>query len=146
MNNRPLLLAFLILSVSGSGWTVGVSAPKTVTPRPSAPKPFYLNYQFYGDRYRDPFIPLTGDSRNDQIIDRPPQIASLVLRGIVQDSRGRMALLSSGASSYILRGGRLYNSRNRPIKNISGVIKTDSVVITGADRAVREIRAKATIN
>ena len=52
----------------------------------------------------DPFIPLNGDMRNDQeALDRPPQIASMALKGIVQDAKGRMALLTSGMNSYILK-------------------------------------------
>jgi len=108
--------------------------------------PSYKNYTYYGDRYRDPFIPLNGDFRSDPLaLDRPPQIASLVLKGIVQDAKGRMALLTSGVSSYILKGGRLYDGRNKMVKKFAGVIKTDSVVIIGADRTVRELKTKAPI-
>ena len=104
----------------------------------------YKNYTYYADRYRDPFIPLNGDFRTDQsALDRPPAIASLMLKGIVQDAKGRMALLTSGAYSYILKGGRLYDGRNRMIKKIAGVIKTESVVLIGADRTVREIKTKS---
>jgi hypothetical protein len=99
-------------------------------------------YSYYGERFRDPFIPLLGDMRADTSLDRAPQIASLALKGIVQDAKGRMALLTSGINSYILRGGRLYDGRNRMVKKISGVIKTDSVVLIGADRTVRELRTK----
>jgi hypothetical protein len=102
----------------------------------------YSAYSYYGERYRDPFVPLVGDIRTDSQFDRPPAIASLVLKGIVQDTKGRMALLTSGVSSYILRGGRLFDGRNRAVKKISGVIKTDSVVLIGADRTVRELRTK----
>lgn len=106
--------------------------------------PSYKNYTYYGDRYRDPFIPLNGDTRSDlQALDRPPQIASLTLKGIVQDAKGRMALLTSGVNSYILKGGRLYDERNKLVKKIAGVIKTDSVVIIGADRTVRELKTKS---
>jgi hypothetical protein len=103
----------------------------------------YRNYTYYADRYRDPFVALTGDIRSDPSLDRPPQIASLMLKGIVQDSRGRMALLTSGVSSYILKGGRLYDGRNRMVKKIAGVIKTESVVLIGADRTVREVKTKS---
>jgi hypothetical protein len=103
----------------------------------------YKTYTYYADRYRDPFVPLTGEFRNDLALVRPPQIASLMLKGIVQDSRGRMALLTSGVNSYILKGGRLYDGRNRMVKKIAGVIKTESVVLIGADRTVREIRTKS---
>jgi hypothetical protein len=105
-------------------------------------QPNYMTYTYYGDRYRDPFIPLNGDLRSADLLDRAPQIASLTLKGIVQDANGRMALLVSGVNSYILHGGRLYDGRNRPVKKISGVIKTDSVVLIGSDRTVRELKTR----
>lgn len=122
-------------------------APTTpVAATPAKPVPFYRTYSYYGDRYRDPFIPLTGDVRSDQALqDRPPQIASLLLKGIVQDANGRIALLTSGANSYILRGGRLYDGRNRMVKKVAGIIKSDSVVIIGSDRTVRELKTKSSL-
>jgi hypothetical protein len=120
------------------------AAPMAKASAPTAEETSYKNYTYYGDRYRDPFIPLNGDIRTDQsALDRPPQIASLSLKGIVQDAKGRMALLTSGLNSYILKGGRLYDGRNRMVKKIAGVIKTESVVLIGADRTVREIRTKS---
>src|SRR5436190_23492714 len=103
------------------------------------PSPYQL-YTYYADRYRDPFIPLTGGMYMDQGTDRPPQISALLLKGIIQDTKGRMALLTSGASSYILRGGRLYDGRNHLMKGISGVIKSNTVVLMGSDRTVKELK------
>jgi hypothetical protein len=111
---------------------------------PMTPAPAYQLYTYYGDRYRDPFIPLTGEYR-EQGTDRPPQIASLILKGIVQDEKGRIALLTSGVSSYILRGGRLYDGRNHLMKGISGIIKTNSVVLMGSDRTVKELKVNPTL-
>ena len=107
--------------------------------------PSYTTYNYYGEKYRDPFVPLIGETRSDQTSDRPPAIASLMLKGIVQDNNGRLALLASGVNSYILRGGRFYDGRNKMVKGLSGVIKTDSVVIIGSDRTIREIRTKTTL-
>jgi hypothetical protein len=104
------------------------------------PAPEYTTYTYYGDRYRDPFVALNGDYRNDQGADRPPQISSLLLKGIIQDAKGRVALLTSGVSSYILRGGRLYDGRNHMMKGISGIIKNNSVVLMGSDRTVKELK------
>lgn len=151
MNNkfdRSLLiisLSVLTVRVFAAGPTTTAVAPTTATATPGAPatpKPEYLNYTFYADRYRDPFIPLIGEGRGDQGIDPAPQIAALALKGIVSDANGRMALLTSGVNSYILRGGRLYDGRNRMVKKISGVIKAESVVLIGSDRTVRELRQK----
>jgi len=123
---------------------VQVQTPGAKVASTAAPVPFYKNYTYYGDRYRDPFVPLNGEFRTDQSsMERPPQVTALMLKGIVQDSRGRMALLTSGINSYILKGGRLYDGRNRMVKKIAGVIKTESVVLIGADRTVREIRTKS---
>jgi len=149
MNKTILSLLFLAGSF-GFCETVALKPGIQLTPAgatltaPATAASSYKSYTFFGDRYRDPFIPLNGDIRGDQsILDRPPQVASLVLKGIVQDSKGRMALLTSGLNSYILKGGRLYDGRNRMVKKIAGVIKTDSVVIIGSDRTVRELKTKA---
>jgi hypothetical protein len=143
------VLSWMTASIAYSA--LPLAKPTLQTPGASAnpglatePTPSYKNYVYYGDRYRDPFVPLNGDIRSDQsALDRPPQVAALTLKGIVQDAKGRMALLTSGVSSYILKGGRLYDGRNRMIKKIAGVIKTNSVVIIGADRTVRELKTKA---
>jgi hypothetical protein len=136
----------LPLHAVASGPVTGVQLQVT-SAKPNGPPseiPSYKNYTYYGDRYRDPFIPLNGDIRSDQsAYDRPPQITALMLKGIVQDAKGRMALLTSGVNSYVLKGGRLYDGRNRIVKKIAGVIKTESVVLIGADRTVREIRSKS---
>ena len=160
MNSSKILIGLgAVLSLGGinplrAAGPAGVPTPTTTlqvqapgakpATAASAVSSAYRSYTFYGDRYRDPFIPLTADFRADQgVMDRPPQIASLMLKGIVQDARGRMALLTSGVNSYILKGGRLYDGRNRMVKKIAGVIKTESVVLIGADRTVREIRTKS---
>ncbi len=153
MNKQPLLISFSLilgtslLAIAATPAPAPVkNAPSSVSADTPAPvQPAYKSYSYYGDKYRDPFIPLTGEFRIDQGADRPPQIVTLMLKGIVQDARGRMALLTSGASSYILKGGRLYDGRNRMVKKIAGVIKTESVVIIGADRTVREIKAKSAL-
>jgi hypothetical protein len=144
-----ILMGVLPLTVYAAAPTVGtpglqVQAPTTAASAASSTSSPYKSYIYYADRYRDPFIPLNGDFHADQsALDRPPQVASLMLKGIVQDSKGRMALLTSGVNSYILKGGRLYDGRNRMIKKIAGVIKTESVVLIGADRTVREIKTKS---
>lgn len=157
MNKLPrLLIAWVLALITGlfvplghaetPAAPAGVKVQSVAKPEvATTPLPAYKTYSYYGDRYRDPFVPLTGEFRTDQSEDRPPQIVSLVLKGIVQDAKGRMALLTSGASSYILRGGRLYDGRNRMVKKMAGVIKTESVVIIGADRTVREIKSKSSL-
>jgi len=140
--NKPLLFAVVLINLG-----VYAAAPTTPTaktppiPQTSAVVPAYKSYDYLGDRFRDPFLPLIGDARAlDANNELPPSIASLILKGIVQDTKGRVALLTTGASSYVMRGGRLYDGRNRIVKKISGVVKADSVVVIGSDRTVRELR------
>jgi hypothetical protein len=141
----------LVLGVSFLAWGVGNGAPGTTmdvkagtplpvnltAPTPASVAPAYESYKYMGDRYRDPFIPLTGNSFD--IGDHAPQISTLVLKGIVEDAKGRVAIVSSGAASFILRAGRLYDGRNHIVKGISGVIKAESVVLVGSDRTVKEL-------
>lgn len=128
---------------NGAGANLQAMTPSSSAMAVKAPS--YASYTYYGERYRDPFVPLNTDFIGESTYDRPPSIAALALKGIVQDAAGRMALLTSGMSSYILRGGKLYDGRNRVVKKISGVIKTDSVVLIGADRTVRELRSKVNL-
>src|SRR5437016_1085359 len=89
--------------------SVNPSQPGAMPAASASPKPpAYKLYSYEGDRYRDPFIPLTGENHTDQTSDRPPAVSSLSLKGLFRDSRGRIALLVSGVSSYFLRGGQLY--------------------------------------
>jgi hypothetical protein len=123
------------------------TTPNAVTPTEAAKVvPAYQLYTYYGDRYRDPFITLVGSAAlTDLTSDRPPQIASLLLKGIIQDSKGRIALLTSGVSSYLLRGGRLYDGRNHMMKGISGVIKSNSVILIGSDHTVKELKVSVNL-
>lgn len=139
MNKRTLFTTLTVSLLLGSQQPLRSAVAVTESLPNKAVQPAYKTYTYYGERYRDPFIPLIGDARGGGD-DRPPQIQSLVLKGIVQDSKGRMALLTSGISSFILRGGRLYDVRNKMVKKISGVIKAESVVLIGSDRSVRELR------
>jgi hypothetical protein len=157
MNNLSVHRTIIGLSAIALTKALAYGAPPIAPPPPPAvttpvkgtgvgtESPAVKAYNYVGDRYRDPFVPLLGEGRMDTGSEAPPPISSLVLKGIVQDSHGRVALLSSGASSYVLRAGRLYDGRNRIVKKISGVVKTDSVVIIGSDRTVRELRAKNTL-
>jgi hypothetical protein len=144
----PLSAAMNPLVPTASAATTLPASPSVKPPAPASPMPAklalpsYELYTYYGDRYRDPFIPLIGQMFSDKSVDRPPQTASLLLKGIIEDAHGRMALLASGVSTYILKGGRLYDSHNKMVKGMSGVIKANSVVVIGADHTVRELKVK----
>lgn len=97
-------------------------------------------YIYHGDMFRDPFVPITAElaAQNDNIV--VPNINDLVLHGIVRDGSQSIALLKSGSNSYTLLNGRVYDPMQRLIKGLSGIIKSDSIVITGSDGTSREIK------
>src|SRR5262245_27980271 len=60
---------------AGNVLTVQTPGAKPATPAKSSEDTSYKTYTFIGDKYRDPFVPLTGEFRSDQnALDRPPQI------------------------------------------------------------------------
>jgi Tfp pilus assembly protein PilP len=80
---------------------------------------------YTGDHYRDPFIPSTsgGGPVRAKNPDAPTDIHALRLQGIMQDARSSFALFSAeDGSTLILRGGRLYDSRNKRVPGIAGHI------------------------
>ncbi len=86
---------------------------------------------YTGDRVRDPFLPaaMGGTSTRrvtDAKIDGPEivDIHGMTLRGIMKDSKVDYAMFTAETGgSYLLRGGKLYNERNKPVAGIAGAIK-----------------------
>jgi hypothetical protein len=75
---------------------------------------------------RDPFIPLGGSSsgfQGGEIVEF--SIHNLVLKGIMRDPDGDFALFvdANSGSDYVLRKNTLYDSRNKPVPGVSGIIK-----------------------
>src|ERR1035438_964763 len=70
-----------------SASSLPAEASRVVTKDPAALPPYQL-YSYYGERYRDPFIPLLGQGVMDSLGDHPPQTSTLTLKGIIQDAQG----------------------------------------------------------
>ena len=97
-------------------------------------------YRYAGDSYRDPFEPISAGYQEGSITI--PNINDLVLHGMVRDGNQSIAILRSGSYSYTLLNGRIYDSMQRLITGMSGIINTDNVVITSRDGAKREIKLR----
>lgn len=106
---------------------------------------------YTGDRSRDPFTPaamgaktarrVTDETKPDgpEVVD----IHGMQLKGILKDPKIDFALFSAETGgSYILRGGKLYNERNKPVPGITGVIKIKqkTVELITADKDVQVFR------
>lgn len=101
---------------------------------------------------RDPLLPSTVYSDSMGKV-RPgaagaPAVASatftvyaLALTGIMEDSRGRQALLRDTAtgSLYTLRGGRLIDSKRKFVPGVSGVVRGKQVVLMTEDKKIHQL-------
>lgn len=101
-------------------------------------------YAYAGDRNRDPFHPLSLDGTSagpvgDVVV---PPVGSLVLKGIMADGKQKIAIISGGGISYVLKGKYLYDNRQRIVNGITGVIKDESVIIIAPDKTTKEIRLR----
>ena len=147
------MIAFLLVSF------LAASGPAQAGPAPAASAgallPIGASTQtvsslYTGDRVRDPFLPsamgVTGPRRvedaktaGSMVLD----IHSMLLRGIMKDPKIDYALFTSeDGGTYLLRGGKLYNERNKPVTGITGVIKLKqkTVELITSDKDVQVFR------
>jgi hypothetical protein len=106
---------------------------------------------YTGDRSRDPFLPAamggssvrrnTDEAKSDgpELVD----IHGMALRGIMKDSKVDYALFTAETGgTYLLRGGKLYNEKNKVVPGITGAIrlKQKTVELVTADKDVQVFR------
>lgn len=132
-----LLLATAGPALAGSALPLGVSTQT-------------VSSIYMGDRSRDPFMPAVMGAKARRVTDETktdgPEVVDIhgmQLKGILKDSKIDFALFSAEAGgSYILRGGKLYNERNKPVPGITGniKIKQKTVELITADKDVQVFR------
>lgn len=110
----------------------------------TAPKSELPRYVYRGDRFRDPFVPLTGEGMTfagaeDVIV---PQLGTLSLKGIIDDGHQMIAMISGGGITYMLKGSQLFDNRQRLVRGITGAIKKDSVLMIAPDKTTKELRLR----
>ncbi|OIO04893.1 MAG: hypothetical protein COX65_04125 [Elusimicrobia bacterium CG_4_10_14_0_2_um_filter_56_8] len=101
---------------------------------------------------RDPLIPATvyGDQKGTgklgkgQAVEKGTfTIYGLTLTGIMEDSRGRQALLRDAAGDvYTLKAGRLTDGRKKLVPGVSGVVKGKQVILMTEDKKVHRINLR----
>lgn len=102
-----------------------------------------------GERYRDPFQPpKAASSGGGAPIQDPSQpqefsIHLLNLKGILKDRRGSYAILTDTlGGSFILKEGKLFDYKNKPLPGVTGAIqpKQKSVTLMTPDKDVQVLR------
>jgi len=101
-----------------------------------------------GTKYRDPFASLGSGSAAlvAPVVYKPEDfsIHALNLRGLLHDRSGDYAVLVEPQSGYsfILRGGHLYDYRNKRVPGVTGTVqlRQKTVVLVNADNDVQTLR------
>ncbi|MCX5791818.1 MAG: hypothetical protein NTY45_06305 [Elusimicrobia bacterium] len=100
---------------------------------------------------RDPLLPSSvyGDSKGKArpggaqpaVVSATFTVYGLALTGIMEDSRGRQALLRDTATGglYTLKGGRLLDSKKKAVPGVSGVVKGRQVVLMTEDKKIHQL-------
>lgn len=73
-------------------------------------------------------------------------VYNLFLTGIMEDSRSKEAMLADNATGliYILKGGKLLDSKRKQVPGVSGVIKGKQVVLMTEDKKVQQLNLHET--
>lgn len=135
-----LFLLFMVL-VAPAGAQVAVSTPAATVDR------------LYSGLGRDPLVPATvfGDQTGSSKLQATASVAAssftiynLTLTGVMEDARGKQALLSDAANDavYTLKAGRLFDSKKKPVPGVSGVIRGKQVILLTDDKKVRQINLR----
>lgn len=150
--NLVLLLATAGPALAGPAPSpIAAVAPSTA----AAPSPIGTSTQtvstiYTGDRVRDPFLPAAmGGARTRRAEDAKSEgpevvdIHGMTLRGIMKDTKIDYALFTAETGgTYLLRGGKLYNERNKAVPGITGAIKLKqkTVELVTPDKDVQVFR------
>lgn len=154
-------LAFL-LATAGSALAgpapspAAAAAPAAASASTSTASAFGVSTQtvssiYTGDRSRDPFMPAAMGAKSarrvtDENKPEGPEVVDIhgmQLKGILKDTKIDFALFSSEAGgTYLLRGGKLFNERNKQVPGITGniKIKQKTVELITADKDVQVFR------
>jgi hypothetical protein len=135
-----LFLLFMVLSAP-AGAQVAVSTPAATVD------------QLYSGKGRDPLVPATmfGDQTGSSKLRAQTAVAAssftvynLTLTGVIEDARGKQALLSNAANDavYTLKAGRLFDSKKKPVPGVSGVIRGKQVILLTDDKKVHQINLR----
>jgi Tfp pilus assembly protein PilP len=146
-----LLFPLLLTSCSNQGDDMGELTSSEPVRQEAAQAPLepekipeLKKYVYSCSQERDPFVPLAGGGKSAYGSESDSSImnhfATLELRGILKDHRGKIALIgTSSGDSYTLRSGRIYDRRNRLVNEVTGIIKENSVVLISQNKAVKEL-------
>ncbi len=153
---RSFLIGTAILGLAAaSGYCAAPEPPKAAAPASTqtvkaSSAAFVSPSSIYtAEKLRDPFLKSGGSSVSAAAGGQPfnPEdfnIHNLTLRAVMQDSAADYALLSdrSLGMTFILRKGKVYDGKNKPIPGITGTIdiKHKSATLMTRDKDVQVLK------
>lgn len=96
-------------------------------------------YSYKGEKYRDPFVSLAGQGAayfysGD---DTPFDPNNVELKGVLKMKSGRWALLRTAAgASFIVKEGKLWDSKRKLVKGYVGIVKEKGLELLGPNNQV----------
>lgn len=129
------------------------AAPAAAQVAVSTQPPVTVEQAYKPVNTRDPLLPATvyGDQKGTGKLGVAGGVEKgtftvygLTLTGIMEDSRGRQALLrdSSTGALYTLKAGRLLDSKKKMVPGISGIVKGKQVVLMTEDKKVHQLNLR----
>ena len=93
-------------------------------------------YVYTGDRFRDPFVPLSGGASGGYL--RPVEDVGpfnpvgLSLKGIVAAPTGRWAVVrTKEGGTYFIKDGKIFDPKRKAVEGYQAIVQEKSIVILG---------------
>ena len=160
-----LILTALLISAAAPAYAapaapaapaaVAASTAAVIVISTAVPPPATVEQAYKPVNTRDPLVPATvyGDQKGGEgkvksqspagVLPGTFTVYGLTLTGIMEDSRGREALLRDPAGNrYSLKAGRLTDSKKKIVPGVSGVVKGKQVILMTEDKKVHQLNLR----
>lgn len=133
MRLASLLAAMMSISEGPARAQAPAAAPAAVAASTKTVEPT-VDDLYRPAKIRDPFADggggggkrsssSSGAARDESGEPEPFDIHSLTLTGIMADKGGDFAVMNSPAGTFVLKKGKIYDSKGKPVPNVTGVVK-----------------------
>lgn len=143
-NTLFLIVTLLAAGAARVGAQVQVSTPAVTVAQaynPVNPRDPLVPATVFGDQKG---VPGAAKAAGPGVVRGSFTVYGLTLTGILEDSRGRQALLRDQSTGllYILKAGRLVDSNKKTLPGVSGLIKGKQVILLTEDKKVHQINLR----
>lgn len=143
-----LIATFLLACAAPAAAQVQVSTPALTAEqayKPSNQRDPLVASTVYGDQKGtgEAKRAAAGDNKSSAVEKGTFSVYGLKLTGIMEDSRGREALLRDAAGAvYMLKSGRLTDSKKKVVPGVSGIVKGKQVTLMTDDKKVLHLNLR----